>query len=187
MFEESDRLVVMDLEATCDDQGAVPKPEMEIIEIGAVLVGGRGFAVLDEFQSFVRPVRHPTLTAFCSGLTSIRQQDVDAAPRFPEVVAALERWMRGHGATVFCSWGDYDRRQMQTDCDLHGVGNPMPARHVNLRAVFSATRRMRHRLGLARALAEAGLTFEGTHHRGLDDARNIARLLPFTVAAGGSP
>jgi hypothetical protein len=30
--------------------------------------------------------------------------------------------------------------------------------------------------GMERALAQAGLQLEGTHHRGIDDARNIARL-----------
>lgn len=30
--------------------------------------------------------------------------------------------------------------------------------------------------GMARALEIAGLPLEGTHHRGADDARNIARL-----------
>ena len=35
--------------------------------------------VVDEFASFVRPVRHPQLTAFCTELTSITQAQVDAA------------------------------------------------------------------------------------------------------------
>ena len=55
-MQPSDYLVI-DLEATCDDGGAVPKREMEIIEIGAVLVDGSSWAPLAEFQSFVRPVR----------------------------------------------------------------------------------------------------------------------------------
>jgi inhibitor of KinA sporulation pathway (predicted exonuclease) len=33
------------------------------------------------------------------------------------------------------------------------------------------------------ALAKVGLQPTGTHHRGLDDARNIARLLPTRSAA----
>ncbi|MOA69379.1 hypothetical protein D3C78_1975310 [compost metagenome] len=39
----------------------------------------------------------------------------------------------------------------------------------------------RKRVGLNRALEMSGLTFLGTQHRGLDDARNIARLLPATL------
>lgn len=33
--------------------------------------------------------------------------------------------------------------------------------------------------GLDQAVKLAGLQFTGTHHRGIDDARNIARLLPY--------
>jgi len=33
--------------------------------------------------------------------------------------------------------------------------------------------------GLGEAVQLAGLEFTGTHHRGIDDARNIARLLPY--------
>jgi inhibitor of KinA sporulation pathway (predicted exonuclease) len=37
-LSEAEHLAVVDLEATCDDGGQVPKWEMEIIEIGAVMV-----------------------------------------------------------------------------------------------------------------------------------------------------
>jgi inhibitor of KinA sporulation pathway (predicted exonuclease) len=36
---------------------------------------------------------------------------------------------------------------------------------------------MKKRLGLAAALRHLGMGFEGSHHRGLDDARNIARIV----------
>ena len=38
-------------------------------------------------------------------------------------------------------------------------------------------------VGMARALQMVGLPLDGSHHRGLDDARNIAKLLPFALAA----
>ncbi len=183
MFDAGDRIVVMDLEATCDDGGTVPKNEMEIIEIGAVLVEAATFEAIDEFQSFVRPVRHPQLTSFCQKLTSIRQSDVDSAPLLPEVVARFKSWMYGGGATAFCSWGDYDRHQMELDCAYHRIAYPMPGRHVNLKPLFSATRKISKKLGMARALRQAGLDLVGTHHRGIHDARNIARLLPYAVGA----
>jgi inhibitor of KinA sporulation pathway (predicted exonuclease) len=34
---------------------------------------------------------------------------------------------------------------------------------------------------MAQALQLAGLPLEGTHHRGIDDARNIAKLLPYIL------
>jgi inhibitor of KinA sporulation pathway (predicted exonuclease) len=66
---EPARYLVIDVEATCDDAGAVPGPEMEIIEVGAVFVDGASLEAVEEFQSFVRPVRHPRLTALCTPLT----------------------------------------------------------------------------------------------------------------------
>ena len=79
---------VVDLEATCDDQEqescAVPREEMETIEIGAVMVDGHNWQVIEEFQTFIRPVRHPHLTPFCMQLTGIRQKRVEQAPAFPQ-------------------------------------------------------------------------------------------------------
>lgn len=174
--------VVIDVEATCDDGGRVPRHEMEIIEIGAVLVSARTLAPVAELQSFIRPVRHPVLTPFCTRLTSIAQAQVDAAPAFPEVFDRLTRWIYAHPAPhVFCSWGDYDRNQFQQDCRFHHVPYALPHRHLNLKRAFSERRGIGKKPGMAGALAQVGLALEGTHHRGIDDARNIARLLPFIV------
>ena len=67
--------LVIDVETTCCAHNSFPRSEMEIIEIGAVLCD-RHFQPLNFFQSFVRPVVHPSLTDFCRELTSIRQKDV---------------------------------------------------------------------------------------------------------------
>ena len=179
--------VVIDLEATCCDDYTIPRHEMEIIEIGAVLVSGEGHAAVDEFQSFVRPVRHPVLTPFCTGLTSITQADVEAAPEFRAVFERLTGWIASHPAPhVFCSWGDYDRTQFQRDCAFHGIPYALPQRHVNLKRAFSERLGTSRKFGMAGALAQAGLPLAGTHHRGIDDARNIARLLPFALGADGA-
>ncbi|HEU4882757.1 MAG TPA: 3'-5' exonuclease [Longimicrobium sp.] len=174
--------VVIDVEATCDDGGSVPRDEMEIIEIGAVLVAADTLEPVDEFQAFIRPVRHPRLTPFCTRLTSITQEDVDAAAGFAEVFGALCRWIDAHPAPhVFCSWGDYDERQFQQDCAFHGIPYTLPQRHLNLKRAFSQQLGIAKKLGMAGALAHAGLPLAGTHHRGIDDARNIARLLPYAL------
>lgn len=172
----SDYLVV-DLEATCDDAGAVPRAESEIIEIGAVRVDGRTLAPIGELQAFVRPIVHPRLTAFCTRLTTIRQADVDAARPFPEVASELAAF--GAGA-LFCSWGNYDRDQLARDAARHRTALPLPGPHLNLKAEFARVRGGRPQ-GMRGALARVGLAIAGTHHRGIDDARNIARLLPFVV------
>jgi 3'-5' exoribonuclease 1 len=175
--------LVIDLEATCDDGGLVPKREMEIIEIGAVLVDHTTFEPIAEFQSFVRPVRHPTLTPFCRTLTSITQAEVDAAPKFPVVLAALREFVESHGRPLFCSWGNYDRGQFGLDAAYHRVQLPFGTDHLNIKQAFSDALGTSKRFGMAGALRKLGLPLEGTHHRGIDDARNIARILPYAIGA----
>jgi inhibitor of KinA sporulation pathway (predicted exonuclease) len=175
--------LVIDLEATTSDDGSLPPEHMETIEIGAVLTDAQTLAVVDEFQSFVRPVRHPRLLPFVTKLTGITQQMVDAAPPFPEAFTALRAKLIDHRhPLVFGSWGRYDSIQFARDCALHGVPNNMPP-HLNLKTEFTSVQGLRKKPGMAAALKLCGLPLEGTHHRGIDDARNIARMLPWIVGA----
>lgn len=169
--------LVIDLEATCDRSG-FPRDEMEIIEIGAVLVDPKTLLPTDEFQTFVRPILHTRLTPFCTELTSIAQSDVDGAPGFPEAIEALRSWLPG--PVRFGSWGYYDKRQLEQDARLHWVKLPFGKGHLNIKQQF-ADRLKTRPMGMARALKRVGIELEGTHHRGIDDARNIAKLLPYAL------
>lgn len=176
------RYLVVDLEATCSQppERPIPRHVMETIEIGAVLLDA-SFSPIGELQTFVRPVRTPLLTAFCTKLTSIRQADVDAAPTFPDAMEALERFLGPEERPLFCSWGDYDKNQLAQDATYHRVRLPLGAAHLNLKRRFSERLGETKKYGMAGALRRLGLTLEGTHHRGIDDARNIARLVPFLL------
>jgi len=177
--------LVIDLEATCDDGPRVPRHEMEIIEIGAVLVDPTTLTPLGEWQTFIRPVRHPILTPFCRKLTSITQAQVEAAPLFPEAIRALAHWLMPHPTPVFASWGAYDKNQLDQDAHHHGIRLPLAGDHVNLKQAFSDRLGVTKRYGMAGALAKRGIPLEGTHHRGIDDARNISKLLPFCLGHEG--
>ena len=72
---EPEFFLVVDFEATCSQDSAVPRDEMEIIEVGAVLQSMRTFEIEAEYQTFVRPQRHPTLTDFCCELTTSVHSD----------------------------------------------------------------------------------------------------------------
>lgn len=181
-LHERDFLVI-DLEATCDDGKLVPRNVMEIIEIGAVRVDGETFEVLDEFQTFIRPLRRPTLTPFCTKLTSITQAQVDTAPTFPHAIEQLREFIRAGKPVLFGSWGAYDRGQFEQDAQYHRVELPFGREHLNIKQAFSDTLGTSKRFGMAGALRELGLPLIGTHHRGIDDARNIARILPFAIGA----
>lgn len=169
-------MIIVDLEATCSRDGTVPKKAMEIIEIGAVAVN-RAVQPIDDFQAFVRPWRNPLLTDFCRRLTTITQAEVDASPALPEVTEVFRDWIASTGATLWASWGMFDRMLFEREFAYHAIGWALPAKHVNLRACFEEVVSPGP-VDFETALARAGLTFEGQQHRAIEDARNTARLLP---------
>ena len=85
-------LYCVDLEATCDDVGLNESPrstvvvpvQIETIEIGLVVIDLVSFEIVDEFQRFIKPQIHPTLSDFCKKLTSIQQANVDGARTYQE-------------------------------------------------------------------------------------------------------
>lgn len=182
-FNKYKHILVVDLEATCCDLKNIPRHQMETIEIGAVMVATDSLEIIDEFQTFIKPLRHPILTEFCTQLTSITQAQVDTAPTFPTAVKLWQTWLAKFDYTIFGSWGDYDRKQLQQDSKHHRIDLPYPvsSNHINLKPVFSTAQGLPKRYGMAQALDIAGIKLIGTHHRGIDDARNISQLLPYIL------
>lgn len=76
------------------------------------------------------------------------------------------------------SYGAFDFNQVARESARHGVANPLVLPHQNIKKAFAKARKIKQ-VGMATALQIAGLTPEGRHHRALDDALNIARLLAF--------
>ena len=165
--------IIVDLEGTCFDDQSIPDSEREIIEFGAVALSGlesRG-----EFAMFVRPHRHPTITNFCRGLTGICQEHLNAARSFPEVFANFQGFCWDCGElSAFASWGTYDRDAIARDCRYHQILNTF-TQHFDLSKVFGkhTGRRMGHR----RAMKHLGIEPDGRQHRGIDDTRNIVKIV----------
>jgi 3'-5' exoribonuclease 1 len=176
-------ILVVDLEATCCDTKSIPRHQMETIEIGAVMVVAENLEIIDEFQTFIKPVRHPILTKFCLELTSITQSQVDTAPDFGTAMSRWQTWLSQFDRSIFGSWGEYDRKQFQQDSKHHQIDLPYPvsSNHINLKEMFSTAQCLNKRYGMAQALDLANIPLTGTHHRGIDDARNISKLLPYIL------
>jgi 3'-5' exoribonuclease 1 len=163
--------IVLDLEATCwkNNFGKVN----EIIEIGAFKIS-EDKVIIDEFCSFIKPKVNPELSSFCKELTSIKQVDVDGAPPFVEVINTFIKWI-GDEYTLL-SWGEYDKKQFIKDCELHKVSHEWVINHVNLKQKHAKIRNIDKPCGMDAALKMEGFTLDGTHHRGIDDARNLTKI-----------
>ncbi len=182
-LDKYQHILVVDLEATCCDSKTIPRYQMETIEIGAVMVSTESLTIVDEFQTFVKPFRHPALTQFCLQLTSITQFQVDTAPTFSNAIELWQTWLSQFDTAIFSSWGDYDRHQLQQDSKHHRIDLPYPvsSNHINLKQMFTTSQQLKKRYGMAQALNLANIPLTGIHHRGIDDARNISKLLPYIL------
>jgi len=178
--------IIVDLEATCwENDRSTPN---EIIEIGAVKLNENPL-VIDEFQSFVKPMLNPVLSDFCKKLTSIQQEEVDQASSFVEVVREFQNWI-GQDYWI-CSWGLYDKKQFKHDCELYNLPTEWLRNHISIKHQHGKLlagrlqsegkprrdiKRVERGVGMETTLKMMNIPLEGTHHRGIDDARNITKI-----------
>lgn len=175
--------VIFDLEATCYDDSRKDEVKPygfvnEIIEIGAVKLDHTGKEI-DRFSKFAQPILFPNVSNFCTELTTITQEDVDNAETLEKVLEDFLNWCDG---CVLVSWGHYDKTQIlkdmvRNDLDLPHYEDIMEDHHSlkHLHAEWNNLKKKRG-IGMGGALRMEGIKLEGTHHRGIDDAINIAKI-----------
>ncbi|MFJ5925049.1 exonuclease domain-containing protein [Kitasatospora sp. NPDC092948] len=166
---------VVDVEATCWDGSPPPGAVSEIIEIGLTVVDLAAGERRARHRILVRPARS-TVSAFCTELTGLTQPEVARGLGFAEACRLLAAEHHA-GTRPWISWGDYDRHQFTRQCRSARTRYPFGRHHTNAKAVFTDAHGLRKRPGMAQALEIAGLPLEGRHHRGEDDAWNIAALV----------
>ncbi|HEX8577779.1 MAG TPA: 3'-5' exonuclease [Flavobacterium sp.] len=175
-MKTTDKIIIIDLEATCW-KGQIPDGEVnEIIEIG--------LSVLDTFSGeisknqgiLVKP-QYSKVSDFCTELTTITQGLVDKEGiSFEE---AIEKLIDEYHPDLYtwASYGAYDLNMLQKQCRKFGVDYPMGKDHINVKTLFAAIKGLTKPTGMNGALHILGIPLEGTHHRGVDDAKNIAKIL----------
>ncbi|KAF5889827.1 ERI1 exoribonuclease 2, partial [Clarias magur] len=191
-------LIVIDFESTCwrekNSHG------QEIIEFPAVLMNTHTGELESEFHSYVQPQEHPLLSSFCTELTGITQEQVEAGLPLQICLSRFTRWLhtlqqdRGmvfpgdnthtHTAAAgagkpcaFLTWSDWDLGVcLQYECKRKQITKPEVLNSwIDLRATYRIFYNRKPK-GLNGALQDLGIEFSGREHSGLDDARNTARL-----------
>ena len=167
------RYLVLDLECTCWEKEDPIKSLHEIIEIGATLLD-ESYNCIDTFDMFVRPKHNHILSDYCKNLTTIKQTEVSCALSFPVVMVFLEDWLKTYSDVVLVSWGDFDKKQLQKECETWWIKYPFNE-HINAKELYSK-KLSRKPCGLSKACRITKLNFEGIHHRGIDDAKMVAKI-----------
>ena len=175
MARKLDHILVVDLEATCWDGDPPAGETSDIIEIGIcpleVATGRR----LEKRSLLVRPERS-SVSPFCTSLTTLTSEQVVGGISLAEACAILKKEYQARDR-VWASYGDYDRNQFQKQCVDMGISYPFGTRHINVKTLLALGRGLPAEVGMSQALEMLGIPLEGTHHRGHDDAWNIAGIL----------
>lgn len=175
MARKLDQIIVIDVEATCWAGAPPDGQESEVIEIGVCPLDVATGERLEKRSILVKPERS-RVSEFCTQLTSLTQKQVDKGLSFQKACALLEREYNAK-KRVWASYGDYDRTLFQRQCEERKISYPFSTSHINVKSLFGIVHALPYEVGMARALAAYNLELEGRHHRGDDDAWNVALLL----------
>ena len=175
-MKTTDKIIIIDLEATCW-KGKIPDGEVnEIIEIGVSLLETATGEISKNQGILIKPQRS-TVSPFCTELTTITQELLDKEGILFE--EAIEKLIDEYNPDLYtwASYGQYDLNMLKRQCISFGVIYPMGNDHINVKVLFAETKGLSKPTGMNGALHILEIPLEGTHHRGVDDAKNIAKIL----------
>jgi inhibitor of KinA sporulation pathway (predicted exonuclease) len=170
-----DYIIVVDIESTCWEGTTPTQQESEIIEIGICPLNIASGERLDKESILVKPEKSK-VSDFCTRLTTLTQEQVEQGITFQEACLILKKQYLAK-ERIWASYGDYDRRQFERQCQSRNISYPFGSRHINVKSLLAIIYALPDEIGMAQALALLKLPLEGIHHRGGDDAWNIARVL----------
>jgi inhibitor of KinA sporulation pathway (predicted exonuclease) len=175
-----DQILVVDIEATCWPGAPPDGQESEVIEIGLCTLDVASGERLDKRSILVKPERSK-ISEFCTELTSLTPKQVNKEGiSFKRACGLLETEYLSK-KRVWASYGEYDRALLERQCAARRVDYPFSAGHINVKILFGLMHAQPYEVGMSRAMQMCGLELEGRHHRGVDDAWNIALLLSHLI------
>lgn len=177
-------LCILDFEATCWVEERNDE-KREIIEFPSILYRvdwKNNITLIGEFAKYVKPVLHPILSDFCTGLTGITQETVDNADTFAVVYAQHYLWLtemvpKGE-RLVFITCGKWDLRDMlPIEIKRYGLElHHCYTKYCDLKDEF--TKKFGVSCGgMLNMLKKLKIKQTGKHHSGIDDCRNLAKIV----------
>ena len=187
-----DFYLVLDFEATCDDKNP-PSPQ-EIIEFPVVMLNARTMRTDSVFHTYVKPTVYPQLTPFCIRLTGITQEMLIGQPTLAEALDKFDDWYKTNGlldpsvSSTFVTCGDWDLKTMlPNQCRHFKIHRPgYFDKWINIKKLFETSTGVKAK-GMTFMLKHFDLELEGRHHSGIDDSKNIARILTKLVRPANDP
>ncbi|KAL7129504.1 hypothetical protein ABFS83_13G071000 [Erythranthe nasuta] len=193
--QEFDYFLVLDLEG-----------KVEILEFPVLLFDAKTLDVVDLFHRFVRPTKmsEKRINEYIEGKYGgfgVDRVWHDTAIPFDEVIEQFESWLRkkrdgninlwreegdGHlNQAAFVTCGNWDvKTKVPQQCEVSGMKlPPYFMEWINLKDIYLNFYN-RRAPGMLSMMRELGIRPLGSHHLGIDDSKNIARVLRRLITDG---
>ncbi|KAG8386360.1 hypothetical protein BUALT_Bualt03G0140800 [Buddleja alternifolia] len=185
-----DYFLVLDLEG-----------KVEILEFPVLLVDAKTMDVLDVFHRFVRPTKmsEQRINDYIEGKYGKFGVDRvwhDTAIKFEEVIEQFEGWLYKHklwtkeqdgnlNEAAFVTCGNWDvKTQIPKQCEVSGMKLPSYFMEwINLKDIYLNFYN-RRAPGMVSMMRELQIPALGSHHLGIDDSKNITRVLQRLLTDG---
>jgi len=168
--------LVIDLEACCWMGNPPAGQYKEIIEIGIACVDYFTKEIISSKSILVKP-EFSEISKFCTELTTITPEMIESSGVSLEEACEILMTEFQSDKKMWFSWGNYDRIALEKECALKKIKYPFGKTHFNLKEWYAFKNGLKVSPGVASAIKKMGIEFEGTHHRGIDDAINTAKIL----------
>ena len=140
----------------------------------------------------VTPTANPQLTKFCTDLTGIDQNMVTNQPKLDEVLRNFHIWLNDEKLLeptvkfIFVTCGDWDLYTMlPSQCDHFKLTHAdYFNRWINIKKSFYKATGRGVRAGMMGMLKDLNIQHTGRHHSGIDDCKNIAKIVKALAERG---
>lgn len=193
--EQLEFVVVLDFEAQCDEKTQLKV--QEIIEMPSIILDLSSRQIIDTFHTYVKPEVHAQLFPFCTELTGITQVQVDAGIPLEKALLELDQFLVKHGLVdqdgkkksrwAFATCGDWDLRQcLKGEAVYKKIDvKPYMREWVNIKDFFPFPSYFgAKKPGMATMLELLNMKLEGKHHSGIDDSKNLVRIVQALLRQG---
>jgi len=170
------KAVVYDLEFTAwegsmANRWSRPGEFTELVQIGAIRVGARSFAIEAELDVLVKPRLNPALSDYLVDLTGITNEEI--AARGVDFIDAYRQFLSFADGCTTLAFGT-DNLIFEDNLRLYGLsGFPAPPPFINLRPWFNANGIATAKLHSCDVGPTLGVAFEGRQHNALADTKSL--------------
>jgi inhibitor of KinA sporulation pathway (predicted exonuclease) len=135
---------------------------------------------LSESRSIIVKPERSKVSKYCTELTTLTQEIVDNGISFSDACNLLLNEYKSK-KYVWASYGNYDKNQFHIQCKREHIEYPFSNDHINVKSLVACKYSLRRDVGMDKVLKLLDMPLIGTHHRGVDDSRNIANILLRTL------